>query len=204
MVDMLINSVPSLNIPPIEPMEISSVGIDHNQKSNAFNMQSTFKNAKIHGLTTSNVKKTSAKFKNFSMKAEAFTKRLDFVGDYKMTGQILLFPISGEGFSNVSMNELITKHEIHGDYYEGKDNQTYIKITSYKIKFLPKWVTFIFDNLFNGDKLLGDTINNFMNSNWEPVFFGIIPDYEKSFGEKFKAVANTLFNQVPANHIFLN
>jgi Haemolymph juvenile hormone binding protein (JHBP) len=87
-----------------------------------------------------------------------------------MNGQILVLPIRGEGFANVSMNELTTRHELKGDYFTGKDNNTYINITEYKIKFKPKWVIYRFDNLFNGDKLLGQTMNKFMNDNWEGNF----------------------------------
>lgn len=119
-----------------------------------------------------------------------------------ISGQILVLPITGEGFANVSMNELTTRHELQGEYFQGKDNNTYINITSYKIKFKPKWVIFRFDNLFNGDKVLGKTMNKFMNDNWEPVFHGIIPGYEDNFGEKFKSIANILFHQVPADLIF--
>lgn len=192
-----------MNIPPIEPMNIDSVVVDQAGATSAFNLRSSFKNAEIHGLSKSKLQKTAAKFKKFALKSDAYTKRLDFVGHYTMKGQILVLPIVGEGFANVSMNELTTRHELHGEYFQGKDNNTYINITSYKIKFKPKWVKLRFDNLFNGDKLLGETMNRFMNDNWEPVFYGIIPGYEEKFGEKFKSVANILFHQVPVDLIFL-
>lgn len=121
-----------------------------------------------------------------------------------MNGQILVLPIRGEGFANVSMNELTTRHELKGDYYTGSDNLTYLNITEYKIKFKPKWVIFRFDNLFNGDKLLGETMNKFMNDNWEIVFSNLIPGYEERFGDKFRDVSNILFSKVPVDLIFLD
>lgn len=184
-------------------MKIDHVVVDQSGATSAFNLRSSFKNSEIHGLSTSTVKKTAAKFKKFAMKSDAYTKRMDFVGHYTMKGQILVLPIVGEGFANVSMNELTTRHEMQGEYFQGSDNNTYVNITSYKIKFTPKWVTFRFDNLFNGDKTLGETMNRFMNNNWEPVFYGLIPDYEEKFGDKFRKVANILFSQVPFNLVFL-
>lgn len=184
-------------------MKIDSVVVDQAGATSAFNLRSSFKNSEIHGLSTSKVQRTAAKFKKFSLKAEAFTSRMDFVGNYNMKGQILVLPIVGEGFANISMNELITRHEMQGEYFQGKDNNTYINVTSYKMKFMPKWVIFRFDNLFNGDKALGETMNKFMNANWDIVFTGLIPGYEEKFGEKFKNVANILFHQVPVNLIFL-
>lgn len=197
----LILGIPALNIPPVEPMLIDSVRVVTGGGTSTFNLVSSFKDAKIHGLSSSKLEKVASKFKKFGLKADAYTKRLDFVGQYTMNGQILVLPIRGHGFANVSMNELTTRHEILGEYFQ-KDNATYLNITSYKIKFRPKYVIFRFDNLFNGDKLLGETMNKFMNDNWEPVFLGIIPGYEDKFGEKFKSVANILFHQVPFDLIF--
>lgn len=184
-------------------MKIDSVVVDTAGATSAFNLRSSFHNAEIHGLSTSVLSRTATKFKKFAMKSDAHTDRLDFVGDYTMNGQILVLPITGAGFANVSMQDLTTRHELHGNYFLGKDNNTYVNITSYKIKFRPKKVVFRFDNLFNGDKVLGSTMNKFMNDNWEPVFYGIIPGYEEKFGEKFKDVANILFSQVPFDLIFL-
>jgi Haemolymph juvenile hormone binding protein (JHBP) len=200
---MLIEGIPSIDLPSIEPMKIKSVSADQLGATTAFNLRSSFKNAEIHGLSRSRVVKTVVKFKKFGMKSDAYTERLDFVGHYKMQGQILVLPIVGEGFANVSMQQLTTRHEMLGEYYTGDDGNTYANITSYKIKFTPKRVSFRFDNLFNGDKTLGETMIRFMNENWEPVFYGLIPPYEDKFGEKFRSVANILFHQVPFKLVFL-
>lgn len=115
-----------------------------------------------------------------------------------------MLPIStpDESYSNVSMHGLTTRHDMAGVYYTANDNQTYINITSYKVKFSPKKVIFRFDNLINGDPTLSNAMNQFMNDNWEPVFDGIIPGFEKEFGKKFAALSNVIFSQVPADLIF--
>jgi Haemolymph juvenile hormone binding protein (JHBP) len=194
--------ISTLNVPAIEPMKIDLIEVEQEGATSAFNLKSSFRNAEIHGLSYSKVLRTSAKFKKFNMKAECFTQRMDFVGEYKMNGQILVLPIHGEGHANVSMHLLTTRHEIVGDYLKRDDGNTYINITTYKIKFKPKWVTFQFDNLFNGDKVLSGTMNKFMNDNWQLVFDGLISGYEINFGKKFKDVANALFHKVPFEVIF--
>lgn len=145
------------------------------------------------------------KFDQFKLKSEVYTDRLDFAGNYKMTGQILYLPISGEGRANISMQGVTSRHEVTGDYFtKPEDGQTYINITDYKIRFKPKRVMYKFDNLFNGDKVLGDNMVRFMNQNWKLLFQSTIPDYEKFFGEKFKALANKVFQSVPMKSIFLD
>lgn len=185
-------------------MKIKSVIVDTNGATNTFNLQSSFRDSQIHGLSASTVLRTNSKFgKKVTLKAEAYTDRMDFAGQYKMRGQILILPVTGQGFGNVSFHQLTTRHELSGEVIADKDNVRYLKIQNYKIKFIPKKVTFRFDNLFNGDKTLGSTMLRFMNENWQPVFDGIIPGYEEKFGEKFKDIANILFSQVPFDAIFL-
>jgi hypothetical protein len=187
-------------------MKIKSVIVDTNGATSTFNLQSSFRDSQIHGLSTSTVLRTNSKFgnKKVILKAESYTDRMDFAGTYKMKGQILILPVTGQGFGNVSFHQLTTRHEMSGEIVEDKDtNLRYLRVQNYKIKFIPKRVTYRFDNLFNGDETLGSTLINFMNENWQPVFDGIIPGYEQRFGEKFRDVANILFSQVPFDAIFL-
>lgn len=178
--------------------------INHGGNNSRFNLKSSFKDVEISGLSSSKTQKVAIRFDNFKLKTEIYTDRLDFVGNYKMTGQIIYLPIIGEGRTNISMQDLASRHEVIGEYFtKPEDGETYINITDYKIKFKPKRLTFKFDNLFNGDKVLGDNMNRFMNQNWKAVFQNIIPDYEKFFGEKFKALANNVFQNVPMKMIFL-
>lgn len=197
--------IPSLNIPSIEPLKFDKLEINQGGNNARFNMKSSFKNVEITGFSTSKLRRAAIKFDKFSIKSELFTERLDFAGDYEMNGQILFLPITGAGRANVSMHQLTSKHELKGDYIlNPKDNETYIKVTTYKMKLKPKWVTYNFANLFNGDKVLGQTMNDFMNQNWKTVFSSLVPEYEKFFNEKFTALSGKVFERIPMKMIFLD
>lgn len=191
-----------LNVPPIEPLQFDNVTVEQMGATSAFNLKATFTNAKLHGLSASKMIKTAVRFNKFALKSDSFTPRMDFTGQYKMNGQILVLPIRGDGFANVSLHELTTRHEITGNYFKGADDNTYVNISHYKVKFVPKYVTYRFDNLFNGDKLLGNTMNRFMNDNWQLVFDGLISGYEMNFGEKFGQIAKRFFSQIPFDLVF--
>ena len=128
---------------------------------------------------------------------------MEFVGDYVMDGRILLLPITGQGKSNVTLVDLTTRHELTGEPVV-KDGETYMRIKKYKVKFEPKLVKLYFENLFNGDKRLGDAMNSFMNDNWEIIFQELKGAYEDTFGYVFKEITNKLFTKVPMNRIFLD
>lgn len=151
------------------------------------------------------MQRVQIKFDKFKMKSKIYSDRLDFVGNYVMDGQIIQFPITGAGRANISMHQVSTTHEVFGDYFtKPEDGETYINVTDYKIKFEPKFVTFKFENLFNGDKILGETMNQFMNENWKAVFNGLVPEYARFFGAKFKDLSNNVFQKVPMKKIFLD
>jgi Haemolymph juvenile hormone binding protein (JHBP) len=73
--------ISELQIPPIEPMKIKSVVVKTAGGTSSFNLESSFKDARIHGLSTSTVLRTAVKFKKFQMKSDAYTKRMDFEGE---------------------------------------------------------------------------------------------------------------------------
>lgn len=78
-----------------------------------------------------------------------------------------------------------------------------MKIVDYKLSIEPKRVYFDFENLFNGDKILGQATLNFFNEHWKDIFEEIRPQYEESFGLVFKEIANRIFTKVPFDEIFL-
>lgn len=71
-------------------MKIDELIVEQDGGTTAFNLKSSYRNAEIHGLGQSIVKRTAVKFnKKFAMRSDAYNERLDFVGRYKMQGQIV-------------------------------------------------------------------------------------------------------------------
>lgn len=53
------------------------------------------------------------------------------------------------------------------------------------------------DNLFNGDKLLGDTTNMFLNENWEEVINELKPALRNAMGIITGNVIRSVFEKYP-------
>lgn len=58
------------------------------------------------------------------------------------------------------------------------------------------------DNLFNGDKLLGDTTNQFLNENWRVLFNELQPAMLRAIGVMNLAVAKPVFDNIPYSKLF--
>lgn len=60
-----------------------------------------------------------------------------------------------------------------------------------------------FENLFNGDKLLGDTTNLFLNENWEDVINELKPALRDAIGAIAGNVIRSVFSKFPYNDYWL-
>lgn len=60
-----------------------------------------------------------------------------------------------------------------------------------------------FDNLFNGDPLLSQSTNTFLNDNWTEILRELKPVLTKAIGGIYKAVAEPIFNKFPYEELFL-
>ncbi|XP_071570862.1 take-out-like carrier protein [Temnothorax nylanderi] len=196
----LAKGLKSFKILPIEPLAVDTLKIGESQGS--VSLKQEYRNAKIYGLTKDlQVYNYTIDWDNLIFRSKSFTPQVDFIADYKVDGKILLLPIRGEGKCNISMHDLITKHEIHFEKFQ-KDGETYMRSTKYMVKFIPKHVSLHFDNLFNGDNILGQQMHRFLNENSDLIFKELEAPYEETFGLVFTKITNDIFTRVPMNKIF--
>lgn len=74
------------------------------------------------------------------------------------------------------------------------------------MNFFSSFIRIIFDyqNLYNGDKLLGDTTNKFLNENWGDIFREIKANIFDAFTLIAENTLKNVFNKVPYNDLFSN
>ncbi|XP_058831481.1 protein takeout [Topomyia yanbarensis] len=196
------NGMPEFGILPIDPLTINSLTIEQGSSS-PFSLKQDFKDVTLNRLSNSTVTKFKVDFDKLIIHSEALTPYMEFLGGYKMEGRVLLLPVTGRGFSNITLHGLRTRHELIGESIK-KNGETYMRIKKYNVKFDdPELMTVFFENLFNGDKLLGSTMNKVLNDNWKLMFSELRGAYEDTFGYIFRDITNKLFLKVPMNRIFL-
>ncbi|CAK1552404.1 unnamed protein product [Leptosia nina] len=191
--------VMELSVPPLEPLSVSGMNIEAG--AGPVVITQNYKNIRLSGLTDSIITNYKADLKQYRLRTESLTPKMEFIADYIMKGRILVLPIQGKGIANVTMVNLVVKHDLIGEPVS-RDGETYMWIRDYRVKFIPKKVYLHFSNLFNGDKRLGDQMNLFLNENSDLVFNELKDAYEKSLSSVFQDVTNKIFNSVPMNKIF--
>lgn len=63
-------------------------------------------------------------------------------------------------------------------------------------------IIFDFQNLYGGDKLLGDNTNKFLNENWNDIFKEIRANIFDAFTLITENTLRNVFNKVPYNDLF--
>jgi hypothetical protein len=118
-----------------------------------------------------------------------------------MDGKILLLDIKGEGPSVITLfNNTV---DCFLKYEEVKKNgKTYMHFVDSKLKMEPEKVTFRFDNLFNGDKALGDNINAVLNDNSKEVFADMKEAYVETVNQILIGLINRFFGKLSIEEAF--
>lgn len=86
--------------------------------------------------------------------------------------------------------------KFHGTPFE-KDGETYMKIEQIEMEVKPRLLVMNIENLFNGDKELGENMNRVLNENWKDLYNEIRPQFSKAFGGLIRKVFNQVFATYP-------
>ncbi|XP_065371541.1 uncharacterized protein LOC135963553 [Calliphora vicina] len=193
----------SINLVKIDPLEVKKISMKQGAES-PVNIDLTFTNSNIYGLSNAKVTKVKGFGKDMTQKHEITLKceQLDLVGDYNIKGRILVLPITGTGKSNITMLNVELIMKFTATPME-KDGATYMKINKFQLQPEPKDMIFKIDNLFNGDKALGDNMNLFLNENWSDIYKEISGSIGSAFGKIFQSVIGHVFTKYPYDQFLI-
>ncbi|KAH0815009.1 hypothetical protein GEV33_007782 [Tenebrio molitor] len=121
--------------------------------------------------------------------------------EYQISGKILVLPIQGEGPGRMTLIKPRILLTLYLEEYE-KKNKKYYKVVKNTLLIEPQGLHYKLDNLFNGDKALGDNINQVLNDNGKEVYADVKTSYEEAFGKIFATVSDNLLTRVPVAELF--
>lgn len=92
--------------------------------------------------------------------------------------------ISGQAISH---NLMVFEKDLHAD-----DGIEYIRVANFETRIKLKQGSIRLQNLFNGDKMLGDVINDTINENFALFAEDLIPLVERALNKVFKRIGNNV------------
>lgn len=151
------------NIPVLDPLLIKEISaVDGN-------LDLAGSDINIVGIKDAVLENINFDFDKKIIIADVLVPDTYFAGKYKLNGKLLNLPISGNGPFNATFTDLRVKYRTGYDLTKLEDGNVYIVPKDYKVDFEPKNVVAYLDNLFNGNKVLADAMNKFINENWREV-----------------------------------
>ncbi|XP_049799195.1 protein takeout-like isoform X1 [Schistocerca nitens] len=199
---LLKNGIPSLGVPSIDPMPFATIKIQQGNKQRPVSVDVEFDNTLVYGMSRGFVDSVEMVPGSYHMKAHL---RVDdpmyMIGTYKVEGKVLVLPIKGSGAYNITIVGLEADMEMWGEPLE-REGEVYWDIKNFTVKMDVGKIYIQFGNLFNGDKLLGDNMNKFLNENKDLLVEDLKPEMELALAATEMDVARRLFSNVPYNSVF--
>nr|CAD7411581.1 unnamed protein product [Timema cristinae] len=93
--------------------------------------------------------------------------------------------------------------KMHMEKYKQDNGKEYWRVIGSDVpKFYVTRAYIHIDNLFNGDKVLGETTNLFLEENWKELVKDFEPLFSGALDSLLKQVLGPIFDKVPYDEIF--
>ncbi|KAK9504734.1 hypothetical protein O3M35_011000 [Rhynocoris fuscipes] len=188
---------PSLGVLSMDPLRMNTLSIKQGTGPVSINLD--FTEIDVIGLKNFEVMNIRTDWKDMDIEGRV-KSQLVLDGKYKIDGKVLVLPVTGEGHCRIIFDNIHTK--AHKKLKEtSKNGKRYYEVTGEEFEFDVDKVHLHFDNLFNGDKTLGDTTNAFINENWKEIFMELKPSISTIFGTLFKEISNRIFSKITVEEL---
>ncbi|KAK9879084.1 hypothetical protein WA026_003897 [Henosepilachna vigintioctopunctata] len=182
--------IPAFNPLRIPFVSIQAAGLHMNLTNSAFSGAETLE---VVDVDINN----ETKYMELKVKSPLIT--LDF--DYTVEGKIASLPITGQGHGKIDIIDAEYGYLLYFELIE-KDGKTYLKPGKDKITITPKSIKTDLQNLFNGNKQLGDALNQVLNDNWKELLNEFSSTISEIYGSIARSVFEKLLEKIPMDETF--
>ncbi|XP_068629131.1 protein takeout-like [Battus philenor] len=197
----LATGLPKYGIPPCEPLFIPALTIQ--QSSGPISVTSTYKDVTVRGPSAMRITNVSVDSRKHEVTAKLYIPEFRMKGHYSLSGKLLLLPIEGDGTFSAKYGDIdaVLKITLGRVHREGAVDA--LACEKLDVKFNVGTATMKLENLFGGDNELGNTMNMFLNENWEKLAKELQEPMEEALRDFLKPLADHAFSTLNADDIFL-
>ncbi|KAK3926823.1 Protein takeout [Frankliniella fusca] len=197
----IINGEPKYRVPNMNPLVIPELALW--QGTSAVGLKLAWKNAEIDGLKDAEFLACDMNVTSKHTKLTFFVPTITITGKYTASGRVLLLPVTGTGPSNITVKDMKISYEYDWPLKKKPNGREHIDILNSKMTLHSLgFMSMRFENLFNGDRLLGENMNNFINENWQEISKEFGPGVADAIGEVFQLVMKNICDAVPYDVVF--
>ncbi|KAJ3650902.1 hypothetical protein Zmor_016977 [Zophobas morio] len=189
----------SLDLPNLEPFEVPLLTV--RDKGGAVALNQNFKNCVFYGLTTMKIQDFDLDFGKKTLFVDSVVPKMVFKCHYQLEGKVLVLPIKGDGNSTIKFTNFRLKFRSFYDEIV-RNSKTYYTTASTEMQSDVEHSHFQFDNLFNGNKELGDNVNLVLNDNWRQVVDELHPEYNEIVRQILTGMIEKVWTKVSLEEMF--
>ncbi|XP_013141555.1 PREDICTED: uncharacterized protein LOC106105677 [Papilio polytes] len=191
--------VPSLNIPPIDPIKTDVFQIK------LPSIQLTYKNLTQNRFSKCEVQNVKLNMDTLNLKFDLKCPSIELIGHYSVTGTLLSLPLEGQGPCRTITGTYLINVDAELERVTGNDGRTYLAIKKSKqVADSLEPVKFQYDNLFNGQKELSDAAHAFAHKHYKEVMAHLQGSILDGNFKYFSKCVNALLKTTPIDNLFIN
>ncbi|KAF5299977.1 hypothetical protein FQA39_LY11350 [Lamprigera yunnana] len=190
----LAKGIPEARISPFEPLYLDTISVS--KGSGPITLAGSFINLTVVGPSNATPTFTNLDIANKKMYSGIFLPLLDITARYNLRGNILVLPLVGSGACDLKLYKVDTK--VHSNLSFPKiAGKEILQIDHMQVSFKVGGMRVHLRNLFNGNEVLGQTLNNFLNQNSNEIITDLSDSIGQSLGEILKELMNEIFSKIP-------
>ncbi|XP_016975331.1 circadian clock-controlled protein daywake [Drosophila rhopaloa] len=193
----LAKGIKELNVPPLEPLYIGDLNI----LDGSGGLTVRAKKMNILGASNFEITKLRASTQNRRFDFELILPHLHGEGLYEINGNILALPIKGSGPFTGNFTNFVAYVRVQYDIKTVNDLD-YLNVKEFALKIRTGKGNLKLENLFNGDKVLGDVINDTINQNFEVFTNDLIAPIARALEANFKVITSKILENFTYNELF--
>ncbi|XP_055546857.1 protein takeout-like [Wyeomyia smithii] len=184
------------SIPPLEPLALANINMDQGAEFKA-----TFSRLLVDGPSQFQIDNLKVNLEKLTFDFNIYLPKLAFRGKYDLKMRLLLLNIAGNGDLKGVIENSRARVKLFNEKYE-KDGQLYMRVKRLLVKIQIEKGQFDLKDLFNGDPVLSQVGNQFINDNSRLFLDELTPGLERSLSETFKNTANEILKLATMDDIF--
>ncbi|XP_063991765.1 protein takeout-like [Diachasmimorpha longicaudata] len=190
----LIQGIPELELPPIEPLTIPRLGMENGQ--GAVRVSALFSNITAIGPGNYTVGRVRVDLRNLRLNLHLTIPKIELQGHYEVAGNVLLFPIQSQGNFWALFGDVEAIARVQG-VEEVREGVRYMRIARLLVDFTLGRARFRVVDQLNGNNVIGQAMNQFLNQNAKEIIEEMRPAASASIAKHFMSFLNTAFTKVP-------
>lgn len=197
----MINGIPDLDVPPIDPYFQKTYKVDYT--NNQIGAKMLMKNIYVAGMKSAKVHdaRLRADEDKFHLEVDLTSPWIIVTGDYRGEGRFNSLKITAHGTFNLTMTDLTYTWKLDG-VPKKNGTDSYVRIDDF---YMRPDVGSMFTVLTNENlesKELTDLGMRFVNENWRTLYKELLPYAQSNWKEIGTNIANQIFLKVPYDQLF--